>query len=144
MAVIGRDMAALAAAGLFAVVMPLALLLPGAAEPAPQSGPPAPPLGAPAMAPLAAAYERPLFAPAAGASDAAPADAPALLGIIGRLNEDAVALVKTADGTRALKIGDSVDGWSLASLAADAAFFTRGTERVRVAMPAGGDEAPAN
>ncbi|RZM11339.1 MAG: hypothetical protein EOP68_04065 [Sphingomonas sp.] len=60
-----------------------------------------------------------------------------MLGIIGRLNDDAVALVRTADGTRALKIGDSVDGWSLASLAADAAFFTRGAERVRVAMPAG-------
>ncbi len=39
--------------------------------------------------------------------------------------------------TRTLKVGESVDGWTLASLAIDAAFFTRGAERVRVALPAG-------
>jgi hypothetical protein len=67
-----------------------------------------------------------------------PADAPALVGVVGRLGEDAVALVRTAQGsTRALRIGESVDGWTLASLAIDAAFFTRGAQRVRVPLPAG-------
>lgn len=55
-----------------------------------------------------------------------------------------MALVKASDGTtRTLAIGESVDGWSLASLAIDAAFFTRGAERVRVPLPIapGGGEA---
>lgn len=132
--------AALGLAGGFAMLMPLFLLIPHgepdkAAEPSPRSMPLAPP---PAPPPLAVAYERSLFGAPAGAEDAAPGDAPALAGIVGRLGADAVALVRSADGTtRALQIGESVDGWQLASLAIDAAFFTRGAQRVRVPLPAG-------
>lgn len=129
---------ALALAGAAAVATPLALLLPGRAA-KPSAPAPAPlPIAAAAPAPLAAVYARNLFGAVAQTGNDAPADAPALIGIVGRLGEDAVALVRTADGTtRALKIGDSVDGWNLASLAIDAAFFTRGSERVRVPLPAG-------
>lgn len=139
MAIAGRrDWIALAVAGAAAVAVPLALLLPGKAAKAPVQAPVPIPIAAPATPVLAAVYERQQFGPAAPAESAAPADAPVLIGIVGRLGEDAVALVKTAEGTsRALRIGDSVDGWSLASLAIDAAFFTRGAERVRVPLPAG-------
>ncbi len=97
-----------------------------------------PPAAAPIVAgnqpPLARVYERQLFG--AAEPEAAPADAPALIGIVGRLGADAVALVRASDGkTRTLRIGESADGWSLASLAINAAFFTRGTERVRVPLP---------
>jgi hypothetical protein len=99
------------------------------------------PLGAsPEAPPLAAAFTRPLFA---GNTDAAPSapDAPALVGVVGRLMHDAVALVRTADGTtRTLAPGESVDGWRLESLAADAAYFTRGNQRARVPMP--GEDSP--
>lgn len=80
-------------------------------------------------------FDRPLFAPAEGVGDVAAGDAPVLTGIAGRLNRDAVALVRLADGSaRTLAIGESVDGWRLESLAIDAAYFTRGRERARVAM----------
>ena len=132
--------ATLGLAGGFAVLMPLVLLVPRGDAPGKvgSATPPSAPLAAPAASPaLAAAYERPLFGAAAEA-EAAPQDAPALVGIVGRLGADAVALVRTADGTtRALQIGESVDGWQLASLAIDAAFFTRGAQRVRVPLPAG-------
>ncbi|TGX54414.1 hypothetical protein E5A73_09060 [Sphingomonas gei] len=120
--------------------MPLVLLVPlggpdEGAGPVPRSMPLAAPAASP---PLAAAYERSLFGAPAQAEDAAPGDAPELVGVVGRLGADAVALVRTADGaTRALQIGESVDGWQLASLAIDAAFFTRGAQRVRVPLPAG-------
>lgn len=125
---------ALGVAASFAVAMPAALLggdgdvrSPVVARPVRVVIPPAAPR-------IAAIYERSLFAPAEG-SDAAPADAPALVGIAGRLNRDAVALVLLAEGkSRSIAIGESVDGWRLESLAIDAAFFTRGRERVRVAM----------
>ncbi|MDT8757108.1 hypothetical protein MZO42_00210 [Sphingomonas psychrotolerans] len=130
--------AALGLAGGFAVLMPLVLLLPpNAPEKAEGAVQPPAPLATPAAPPpLSAVYERPLFGAAAEAE--APADAPALVGIVGRLGADAVALVRSADGTtRALQVGESVDGWQLASLAIDAAFFTRGAQRVRVPLPAG-------
>lgn len=124
----------LALAGAVAIGMPLVLLLPGKADKAPRTAPVPVPIGAGSMTPLARAYERPLFGAAEPAE--APADAPQLVGIVGRLNVDAVALVKSSDGaTRTLRVGESVDGWSLASLAIDAAFFTRGAERVRVPLP---------
>ena len=130
--------AALGLTGGFAVLMPLVLLvprnIPDDKEFAVQ--PPAPLATQATPAPLSAVYERPLFGAAAEAE--APADAPALVGIVGRLGADAVALVRSADGTtRALPVGESVDGWQLASLAIDAAFFTRGAQRVRVPLPAG-------
>ncbi|MET0246527.1 MAG: hypothetical protein ABW182_07230 [Sphingomonas sp.] len=96
---------------------------------APRAAPPAPA--------LSSAYERTLFAAPAGlAAERAPQDAPALVGIVGRLDQDAVALVKTAEGsTRTLAVGASVDGWKLESLSIDAGYFTRGAQRVRVPLP---------
>lgn len=141
MALIPAYRVALALAAAFAVAMPALLL---AVEGGSQAGQPVAavrPVIPPTVAPLAAIYERSLFAPAEG-GDTAPADAPALVGIAGRLNRDAVALVRLSNGSsRSIAVGDSVDGWRLESLAIDAAFFTRGRERVRVAM-AGEDTAP--
>lgn len=133
-----RDALALGAAAAVAVLVPLVLLLPSPRPVRPALTRELPPLAVPAATPLAAAYERPLFAmPEGAATDALPADAPALVGIAGRLGTDAVAMVRSADGaTRTLAIGESIDGWQLASLAIDAAFFTRGQQRVRVPMPA--------
>lgn len=138
------EWAALTVVGALAVILPIVLLLPGgAAKPVAPTPPPAP-IGAGTMPVLARAYARPLFGTAEPAE--APADAPQLVGIVGRLNVDAVALVKGSDGTtRTLRIGESADGWSLASLAIDAAFFTRGGERVRVPLPiepTGGEASP--
>ena len=136
MAMIARNALILGSAAAFALAMPIALLVPGGSARAPEAGPAPVPLAAPPLAPLATVYERPLFAAgAASQAEVLPADAPTLVGVVGRLGTDAVALVKTADGTRTLRIGESVDGWSLASLAIDAAFFTRGSERVRVPLP---------
>lgn len=139
MAMIARPtLIAFTAAGAAAVLIPLVLLMPGKAAKAPAPAPAPVPISAVAPPPLAAVYQRPLFGTVAATESNAPADAPSLTGIVGRLGNDAVALVRTAEGTtRALRIGDSVDGWTLASLAIDAAFFTRGAERVRVPLPAG-------
>jgi len=132
----------LTAAGLVSAIVPLIALYPYALELRPGARPAVgtivpPPLPAPARV-----FERTLFAAAEG--DAAPADAPVLTGIAGRLNRDAVALVRIADGSaRTLAVGESVDGWRLESLAIDAAFFTRGRERVRVAMQGEGDDGAA-
>ncbi|MDF7777932.1 hypothetical protein P1X14_21935, partial [Sphingomonas sp. AOB5] len=91
---------------------------------------------------LSSAFERTLFGAVPAETDSAPQDAPALVGIVGRLDQDAVALVRTADGTsRTLAVGASVDGWKLESLSIDAGFFTRGTQRVRVPLPTA-DAAP--
>ncbi len=131
-------MLALGVAVCFAAAMPLVLLWPGASEGLPGERAVERPIIPPPVADIAAVYERPLFAPlseGAEGGDAAPADAPALVGIAGRLNRDAVALVRLADGgSRSLAVGESVEGWRLESLAIDAAYFTRGRERVRVAM----------
>lgn len=128
----------LGAAALAAVAMPL-LLLPAGREPVPGQVEPLPPLAVPSPAPLTTAFERPLFAAPAGEAQAdLPQDAPALVGIVGRIDRDAVAMVRTAEGTsRTLAIGESVDGWRLDALAIDAASFSRGSERVRVPLPAG-------
>ncbi len=94
------------------------------------------PLAAPAAPPpLRAAFARTLFAPPP--ADALPDDAPQLLGVVGRLGRDAVAMVRGAGGTRTLSPGDSIDGWQLRSLAIDAAYFTRGGQTARVPMPGG-------
>lgn len=140
MAVTRKDGFTLGVAGAFAVAMPLVLLWPAAERAAPASAAKARAVIPPPVPVVAAVYERPLFA-MAESGEAAPADAPALVGIAGRLNKDAVALVRLADGSsRSLGVGESVDGWRLESLAIDAAFFTRGRERVRVAMDAAGEE----
>ncbi|MEH3040203.1 MAG: hypothetical protein PGN21_09075 [Sphingomonas paucimobilis] len=97
------------------------------------------PLAAPGTPPpLRAAFARTLFAPPA--ADALPTDAPQLLGVVGRLGRDAVALVRGAEGTRTLSPGDSIDGWQLRSLAIDAAYFTRGGQSARVPMPGNDDQ----
>ena len=119
-----------------AVAMPVLLLMPGGTKLATARPQAQPALSAPPQAPLAAAFDRTLFGSPPPETSEAPADAPQLVGIVGRLDRDAVAIVRTADGTsRTLKVGDSVDGWKLESLAIDAAFFTRGTERQRVPLP---------
>lgn len=124
----------LGGAALFAVAMPVALLWPGADAKLPARAAPVRPIVPRPVPAIAAVYERPLFA-AVEAGEDVPADAPALVGIAGRLNRDAVALVRVADGSsRSLGVGESVEGWRLESLAIDAAFFVRGRERVRVAM----------
>ncbi|RYE04293.1 MAG: hypothetical protein EOP61_01130 [Sphingomonadales bacterium] len=128
---------AFAVAGAAAVAIPLALLMPAKVTKVADRAPAPVPISVTTPPPLASVYERGLFRAVAPAESAAPADAPALIGIVGRLGEDAVALVRTGGASRALRIGDSVDGWKLESLAIDAAFFTRGAERARVPLPAG-------
>lgn len=132
---------ALALAAVNAVLLPVALLVPGATPPPKRTAVPVP-LAAPTAPPLAHLFDRPLFAPPVEA--APPPDAPQLTGIVGRLGSDAVALVRTAQGpSRTLAIGDSVDGWRLESLSIDAALFSRGGQRVRVPLPtAEGETAP--
>jgi hypothetical protein len=127
---------ALGGGGAFALLLPALLLSLGSAPRVEAPAPSVRTVVPPPVPPLAAIYERDLFAATeANAGGTAPADAPALVGIAGRLNRDAVALVRLSDGSsRSLKVGESVDGWRLESLAIDAAFFTRGRERVRVDM----------
>ncbi|WP_342029248.1 hypothetical protein [Sphingomonas sp. CFBP 13720] len=128
------DRVVLALTALAAIALPAWLLRPPTVpvdvdrDARPLSPPTAPP-------PLRAAFARPLFAPPP--ADAAPADAPQLLGVVGRLGRDAVALVRGAAGTRSLAPGDAIDGWQLRSLAIDAAYFTRGGQTARVAVPGG-------
>lgn len=135
---IPRRWLAVAGAALFALAMPVALLMPDTGVPASAASNSDAPLEAAPPPAVGALYERALFAAPSEQAAALPDDAPGLVGIVGRLGEDAVALVRSADGsTRTLRIGESVDGWQLASLAIDAAFFTRGAQRVRVPLPAG-------
>ncbi|GAA0736494.1 hypothetical protein CA233_00485 [Sphingomonas sp. ABOLD] len=134
---------ALTAAALSAVALPVALLRPSA-TPAVRAQHALPPLSAPDEPPLGHVFGRPLFTAPGGESETLPADAPQLTGIVGRLGSDAVALVRTAQGTsRSLAIGDSVDGWRLESLSIDAALFSRGGQRARVPLPAADPETMA-
>lgn len=140
MAMIDRTQGiALALAGAFALAFPVALLPEWHKAPVRKPAMAAVPVQPEAAPPpLASVYERPLFAGASSDAGEVPADAPQLAGIVGRLGGDAVALVRASEGTtRTLRIGESVDGWQLVSLAIDAAFFARGTQRVRVPLPAG-------
>lgn len=133
-------LAAVAAVATPALLLGLPLLV--AAEPlAGAGGHRVRPLAPPPLPPLAAIWRRPLFAPAG--DPALPEDAPDLLGIAGRIDQDAVAMVRADDGgTRTLRPGDSVDGWRLVGLAVDAASFVRGTQTVRV--PVAGVEATSD
>ncbi len=131
----GIAIAAVAAA----ILVPLALVQPYAGTPAPDRFEQAPLPAPPVPPPLRAAFAHPLFA-APVIESAPPADAPQLIGIVGRLGRDAVALVRGSDGTRTLAPGDSVDGWQLRSLAIDAAYFTRGGQSARVAVPGNDDQ----
>lgn len=126
-----------AGAGVVAVAMPLILLQAGPAQRMPQAKELGP-LAVSTPAPLQTAFTRSLFGKPASESDTLPQDAPQLVGVVGRIDRDAVAMIRTADGTsRSLAIGESVDGWRLDALAIDAASFSRGRERVRVPLPAG-------
>jgi hypothetical protein len=141
MAIDRRHRRVLIGAAVAAALLPAIALFPYPIPLRPYVHPARPTLQPSPVPAVASVYQRPLFAPVEAAADT-PADAPALVGIAGRLNRDAVALVKLADGSaRSLAVGDSVDGWRLESLAIDAAFFTRGRERVRVGMAA---EAPVD
>ncbi len=132
-----RHHALLAGAVLVALAVPPWLLREPAQTAAPSRAPT--PLAAPATPPpLRAAFARTLFAPPP--ADALPDDAPQLLGVVGRLGRDAVALVRGSEGTRTLSPGDSIDGWQLRSLAIDAAYFTRGGQSARVPMPGSDDQ----
>jgi hypothetical protein len=103
-------------------------------------------VGAPALAPdrimprlLFGRAERGVPPEAMFADEATrdPAAPPELLGIAGRLPDDAVALVRDGTGrSRALALGEVASGWRLAALAADAVLFVKGSERVRVGLPA--------
>lgn len=138
MALSRTEMRLVIAAGFVSALVPVIALYPYGHDPRLQPRPAAATLVPPPLPAPARVFDRPVFA--AAEASAAPADAPVLTGIAGRLNRDAVALVRTADGSaRTLAVGESVDGWRLESLAIDAAFFTRGRERVRVAMQ---DEPP--
>lgn len=143
MAMMSRNAAiALTCAAIWSIALPVLMSPGGVPAPNPPQ-PPQKPIAAPPTAQLAASYRRDLFAPAGGDTDSATEGAPELLGIAGRLSQDAVAMVRGSDGaTRSLKPGEGVDGWRLAALAPDAAFFTRGNRRVRVAVSTG--EAPAD
>ncbi len=71
--------------------------------------------------------------------------APVLLGVVGRLGADAVALVRTRDGAvRTVAMGAIADGWRLDAIAPDAALFTRGERRVRAELPLGDTDLPSN
>lgn len=133
MALSRTDLRLLIVAGLVSAAVPAIALYPYAVEPRAGGQPATATIAPPPLAAPVRVYERQLFT--AAERDAPPADAPVLTGIAGRLNRDAVALVRLADGSaRTLAVGASVDGWRLESLAIDAAFFTRGRERVRVQM----------
>ncbi|WP_294299963.1 hypothetical protein [uncultured Sphingomonas sp.] len=140
MAMTRAEHTGVAAAALIALATP-ALLLGIGREPMPAT-PATPALLAvrPAVA-GSKVYTRDLFGN--GGSDLiedtpAPDDAPQLAGIVGRIGADAVAMVRTADGrTRTIAVGEGVDGWTLESLAIDAAYFTRGGQKARVPLPAG-------
>jgi len=127
------------AAGAAVTVAASGLLLVPAAAPPPRVPPSAAPATLrPAPPPtLDVALNRALFAEPdpAGSAPFAAADAPALVGIAGRLPDDIVALVRIDGGrTRSLRVGDGIDGWRLSAIAADAAFFTRGGEQVRATL----------
>ena len=136
MAMTRAEWSAVALAAVVALAVP-AVLLRDRADGADAA--PAPLLVPPAAPELGRVYARAMFGGAISEPLAdAPADAPELAGIVGRIGRDAVAMVRGADGrTRTLDVGESVDGWTLESLAIDAAIFTRGGQRARVALPVG-------
>lgn len=116
-------------------VPPLLLTLAQPRDEAAHRAPEPAPLAVPSPVEVGAVYERPLFAPVA-ADEAPPADAPQLIGVVGRLGADAVALVRAADGTtHSVSPGQGADGWRLVSLSPDAAYFARGNRRIRLAIP---------
>lgn len=138
MALTRGETAALALAAVVALAMPTLLLARASGvDPVQPALSPALALGAPPVP--TTLFTRTLFAGTGAPEATAVAEgAPALIGIVGRIGRDAVAMVRDSDGkSRTLAVGESVDGWRLESLAIDAAFFTRGGEQARVPLPAG-------
>lgn len=138
MALTRAERAALAASAAIMLALPVLLLGSGGSGDAPGE---VPALVAPADPAALVLPGRVLFGGTAEDATepevALPADAPQLVGIVGRIGRDAVALVRSGGVSRTLAPGESVDGWRLESLAIDAAFFTRGAQRMRVPLPAG-------
>ncbi|PTQ09872.1 hypothetical protein CLG96_11940 [Sphingomonas oleivorans] len=138
---------ALVGAALAAVAGPAWLLAEGDRPPAAASASVPPPIAIRAAMPFEAASGRALFAPRAVPSDSGSElgddipsgdveGVPEVAGIVGRLPNDAVVLVRTpSGGTQILRVGESFQGWRLEALAADAALFVRGAERARVNLP---------
>lgn len=87
------------------------------------------------------ATPRSLFlTPLASLNASVPADSPVLTGIAGRLPHDAIAMIRNDNGTtRVLAIGQTHQGWRLESLSSDAALFSRGSRKIRVALPTNDD-----
>ena len=83
---------------------------------------------------------RTLFAPSAiTAEDAVPASGgvPRLMGIAGRLPDDAVALLRFSDGaTRSLRRGEQAQGWTVAAIAADRVRLSHGGREHVEILPA--------
>ncbi|MGB3738700.1 MAG: hypothetical protein WA948_05035 [Pontixanthobacter sp.] len=60
---------------------------------------------------------------------------PRLIGIAGRLPDDAEVLLRMADGrTTSLRIGESANGWRLVSIASDRAVFSDRERRIVLTM----------
>lgn len=130
------DIAIVAGAGLFAVLLPVWLLWPRALPP---SGVDKPALVQPRPVPDPDAIgQRQLFAGGGDVGGASlPSDAPELIGIVGRPPHDAIALVRTPEGrSKSIAPGESYAGWRLEAVSAEAALFSRGALQIRVPMPA--------
>lgn len=138
-----RPAAALAGAVALALVCPMLLLPNRASRPMPAGTDVPAPIAPSPPGRLDTALQRGLFsapAPSIGEATVAADDdaAPVVVGIVGRLPDQAVALVlRTGGGTRTMSMGESVAGWRLDSIAPDAALFVRGDRRVRVDVTAG-------
>lgn len=80
----------------------------------------------------------PLFARQEDAASAPDQLVPELLGVAGRLPDDAEALVRTAAGSSArLRIGAAAGGWTVVAIAANAVTFEReGVRKVAELKPA--------
>ena len=93
---------------------------------------------------LAAAQPSPLpattiFAPSPITGETAAASAaPQLIGIVGRLPDDGVALLRLSDGsTRSLRRGEAADGWTVAAIDADRVRLSHdGRDHVAILPPA--------
>ena len=73
--------------------------------------------------------------PTSGERSSPPASLPTLIGIVGRLPDDAEVLLRLADGSTAtLAVGEDAAGMRLQSVGADRAVFARGGRRVVLTM----------
>lgn len=138
-----RAGAALAGAMGCAILVPVALLADRAAPPPRiETAAPSPIIPSPAGSidqgrDLFGGDTPPVAAPE-GDADLSAGELPRVVGVVGRLPDRAVALVRGAGGgTRTIAMGESIDGWRLDSIAADAVLFTRGDRRARVEVATG-------